>query len=174
MGGEIWVVGDTRSDDAVKGGDAGDKADAADIDNFVENTNNGVVATIWANYYEGITRCNYAIVNVGAMSTSIIDADLKDRIIAEAKFLRAYYYFLLINIYGDVPLLLEPKIASELQIAPSTVSEIYAQIEQDCDDAQKVLLPRIPSGGGWQGNKRCSAGPAGKKLPVPGKMERSA
>ena len=144
-GGEIWVVGDTRSDDAVKGGDAGDKADAADIDNFVENTNNGVVATIWANYYEGITRCNYAIVNVGAMNAPVIDADLKGRLIAEAKFLRAYYYFLLINIYGDVPVLLEPKIASELQIAPSTVSEIYAQIEQDCDDAQNVLPLSYPS-----------------------------
>ncbi len=144
-GGEIWVVGDTRSDDAVKGGDAGDKADAADIDNFVENTNNGVVATLWANYYEGINRCNYAIVNVDAMSPNIINADLKARIIAEAKFLRACYYFLLINIYGDVPVLLEPKIASELQIAPSTVSEIYSQIEQDCDDAQKVLPVSYPS-----------------------------
>jgi hypothetical protein len=145
-GGEIWVVGDTRSDDAVKGGDAGDKADAADIDDFIENTNNGVVAALWANYYEGITRCNYVIVNVDAMSSDIINTDLKDRIIAEAKFLRAYYYFYLINIYGDVPLVLEPKITSELQIAPSTVSEIYTQIEQDCDDAQKVLPVSYPSG----------------------------
>ncbi|MDA3822736.1 MAG: RagB/SusD family nutrient uptake outer membrane protein [Bacteroidales bacterium] len=138
-GGEIWVVGDTRSDDAVKGGDAGDKADAADIDDFVENTNNGVVATLWGNYYEGITRCNYVIVNVDAMSGDIIDDDLKDRVIAEAKFLRAYYYFHLVNLFGDVPVVLEPKIASELQIAPSTTIEIYAQIEKDCDDAQKVL-----------------------------------
>ena len=144
-GGEIWVVGDTRSDDAVKGGDAGDKAAAADIDEFVENTNNGVVATLWANYYEGITRCNYTIVNVAAMSVDIIDNDLKSRVIAEAKFLRAYYYFLLVNIYGDVPMVLEPKIASELQIAPSTVSEIYTQIEQDCDDAQNVLPVSYPS-----------------------------
>ena len=139
-GAEIWVVGDTRSDDAVKGGDAGDKADAADIDEFIENTNNGVVATIWANYYDGITRCNYAIENVNAMGSDIINTDLKSRLIAEAKFLRAYYYFLLINIYGDVPVLLEPKLTSELQIAPSTVSDIYMQIEKDCDDAQKVLL----------------------------------
>lgn len=138
-GGEIWVVGDTRSDDAVKGGDAGDKADAADIDEFVENTNNGVVASIWANYYEGITRCNYVIKNVGEMSEGIIDSDLKSRIIAEAKFLRAYYYFLLINIYGDVPVVLEPKIASELQIAPTVVSGIYEQIIKDCKEAQEVL-----------------------------------
>jgi hypothetical protein len=138
-GAEIWVVGDTRSDDAVKGGDAGDKADAADIDEFIENTNNGVVATIWANYYEGITRCNYAIENINAMSSDILNTNLKSRLIAEAKFLRAYYYFLLTNIYGDVPVLLEPKLASELQIAPSTVSDLYMQIEKDCDDAQKVL-----------------------------------
>jgi len=138
-GREIWVVGDTRSDDAVKGGDAGDKADAGDIDEFIENTNNGVVASLWGNYYEGITRCNYAIANVDAMSADIISADLKERIIAEAKFLRAYYYFNLVNLYGDVPVLLEPKITSELQIAPSTANEIYAQIEQDCNDAQKVL-----------------------------------
>ena len=138
-GAEIWVVGDTRSDDAVKGGDAGDKADAADIDNFTENTNNGVVATIWANYYEGITRCNYAIVNIGAMGSDIINADLKSRLIGEAKFLRAYYYFLLTNIYGDIPVLLTPKLASELQIAPSAVSDVYKQIEKDCADARDAL-----------------------------------
>ncbi|MBN2347804.1 MAG: RagB/SusD family nutrient uptake outer membrane protein [Bacteroidales bacterium] len=138
-GAEIWVIGDTRSDDAIKGGDAGDKADAGDIDEFVENTNNGVVATLWANYYEGITRSNYAIKNINAMSPDLIDTDLKSRLIGEAKFLRAYYYFLLVNIYGDVPVLLEPKLTSELQIAPSTVSEIYNQIEQDCSDALEVL-----------------------------------
>ncbi|MBN2480432.1 MAG: RagB/SusD family nutrient uptake outer membrane protein [Bacteroidales bacterium] len=143
-GAEIWVVGDTRSDDAIKGGDAGDKADAGDIDEFVENTNNGVVATIWGNYYEGITRCNYAIENIGAMSPDIINVELQARLVAEAKFLRAYYYFLLINIYGDVPVLLETKLASELQIAPSTVSDIYLQIEKDCDEAQQVLPVEYP------------------------------
>jgi hypothetical protein len=139
-GGEIWVVGDTRSDDAVKGGDAGDKADAADIDEFIENTNNGVVAALWANYYEGITRCNYAITHISEMGAEIIDDDIKDRLMGEAKFLRAYYYFMLVNIYGDVPVILEPKLASELQIAPSTVSEVYAQIRKDCEEAQEVLL----------------------------------
>ncbi len=138
-GAEIWVVGDTRSDDAIKGGDAGDKPDAGDIDDFIENTNNGVVAALWDNYYEGITRCNYSIENVDKMSSEIINSDLKARLIAEAKFLRAYYYFLLTNIYGDVPLLLEPKLTSELQIAPSKVSEIYAQIEKDCNEAQEIL-----------------------------------
>lgn len=143
-GAVIWVVGDTRSDDAVKGGDAGDMANAADIDNFVENTNNGVVATLWANYYDGITRCNYAIENVAEMDAGIINEDLQARLIAEAKFLRAWYYFYLVNIYGDVPLLLEPKITSELQIGPSTVNEIYVQIEKDCEDAQEVLPEFYP------------------------------
>ncbi len=136
---DIWVVGDTRSDDAVKGGDAGDKADAADIGDFIENTGNGIVATLWANYYEGITRCNYAIKNVGAMSETIIDVEVQERIIAEAKFLRGFYYFYLVNIYGAVPLVLEPKITSELQIAPSTPAEVYAQIEKDCDEARQAL-----------------------------------
>jgi hypothetical protein len=144
-GAEIWVVGDTRSDDAVKGGDAGDKADAGDIDEFVENTNNGVVATIWANYYEGITRCNYAIKNIGVMSLDIINNEIQARLIAEAKFLRAYYYFLLVNIYGDVPVILEPKLASELQIAPSKVSDIYTQIEKDCNEARVVLPVEYPT-----------------------------
>jgi len=138
-GAEIWVVGDTRSDDAVKGGDAGDKADAADIDDFIENTNNGVVATLWANYYEGITRCNFAIKNIDEMGANIIGDDLKDRLIGEARFLRAYYYFMLVNIYGDVPVILEPKLANELQIAPSTVSEVYTQIQKDCEEAQEAL-----------------------------------
>jgi len=138
-GKEIWVIGDTRSDDAVKGGDAGDKADAGDIDNFIENTNNGVIASIWNNYYEGITRCNSVIYNVTAMSADLFDTDIKSRIIGEAKFLRAYYYFLLVNIWRDVPVILEPKNSNELQIAPSTSTEIYAQIVKDCDDAINAL-----------------------------------
>ena len=51
-----------------------------------------------------------------------MNADLKNRILGEARFLRAIYYFYLVNIYGPVPVLTEPKNADQLQITQSASS----------------------------------------------------
>jgi hypothetical protein len=69
-----------------------------------------------------------------------MDAGERSRIVGEAKFLRAFYYFNLVNIFGKVPLKTKPALTSEeLQVPLSPVSDIYAQIESDLTDAQQVL-----------------------------------
>lgn len=125
----LWVFGDIASDDAVKGGIAGDQSDIDLIDQFNITPINGNLEASWSLLYEGITRSNIVISKVPAIN---MDAGLKSRILAEAKFLRAWYYFTLINIFGDVPVILDPKNAADLQIAQSTVAEIFtAVIEPD-------------------------------------------
>ena len=65
----------------------------------------------WSYDYEGISRSNLAIsyLTDPAITAQIaIDAALKDRLLGEVYFLRAFYYFDLVNNFGDVPLLLKP------------------------------------------------------------------
>jgi hypothetical protein len=129
----LWVFGDVASDDSEKGGDPGDQADIGLIDGMNINPINGNFEAMWARLYEGITRSNIVLQKVPAIT---MNDELKMRVLAEAKFLRAYYYFTLINIFGDVPLLREPKNADQLQIPQAAISEIFETlIEPDLMEA---------------------------------------
>src|ERR1041385_7687414 len=134
---QLWVFGDVASDDAVKGGLSGDISDIQNIDQFNYVRTNTILANVWQFYYEGVTRANYLLYYVPAIS---MDAALKNRILAEAKFLRAYFYFNLVNIYGEIPLKLQPPLRVELiNVAKSPVSVIYSQIIADLTEASQVL-----------------------------------
>ena len=121
----LWVFGDVASDDAAKGGNPGDQADIEFIDQFNINSTNGNLASIWALLYDGITRCNLVLSKVPPI---VMETALQARILAEAKFLRSYYYFELVNIFGDVPIVLVPLNPDELQIAQSTVQQVFETV----------------------------------------------
>ncbi len=133
----LWVFGDVASDDADEGGNPGDQADIGFLDDFTIYPNGGPIEAQWAQFYEGVNRCNLVLQKVPPIA---MDEALKARILGEARFLRAYYYFTLVNIYGPIPLILEPKNANELQIRQSPVSDIYQNaIEKDCQAAIAAL-----------------------------------
>lgn len=133
----LWVFGDIASDDTIKGGFDGDQSDITLIDNFVVTPDNGPINGIWQHYYEGITRANNVIYHVPNID---MDADLRARIIAEAKYLRGYFYFHLTNIFGSIPLKTIPAFSpGELNVPLSSVEKIYAQIEKDLREAATVL-----------------------------------
>ena len=133
----LWVFGDVASDDTIKGGFDGDQSDITLIDNFVVTPDNGPINGIWQHYYEGITRANNVIYHVPNID---MDADLRARIIGEAKYLRGYFYFHLTNIFGSIPLKTIPAFSpGELNVPLSPVENIYAQIEQDLKEAATVL-----------------------------------
>ena len=139
----LWVFGDVASDDTVKGGNDGDQSDINFINNFTANPDNGAIEAFWKHYYEGISRANNVIYYVPNIQ---MESVLKDRIIAEAKFLRAYYYFHLVNIYGNIPLRLTPALnVNDLSIPLSTVTVVYAQMEQDLNDASALLPINYPA-----------------------------
>jgi hypothetical protein len=69
-----------------------------------------------------------------------MDDDLKNRILGEAKFLRAYFYFNLVNIFGEIPLKLKPPInPDEINKPKSSVAEVYTQIESDLQESVTAL-----------------------------------
>lgn len=132
-GSTLWIFGDVASDDAVKGGNAGDQADINAINDFSASSDNGVLSTYWQASYETIARANNAINNISKMN---FDASLKARLIGEAKFLRAYSYFNLVNIFGRVPLKTS---SDEINVPLSETSAIYSRIETDLKDAIDAL-----------------------------------
>jgi hypothetical protein len=133
----IWVFGDVASDDAVKGSLAGDQLDIQYIDQFNVVSSNSELLSIWMRYYDAITRANIVLNQVPGIS---MDADLKARILGEAKFIRAYMYFNLVNIFGSIPLKLNPPLTqADINVPKSSVASIYTQIEADLSDASAVL-----------------------------------
>ena len=137
----LWVFGDVASDDAAKGGMAGDETDIGLIDEFDITPANGILGLEWGNLYEGITRCNQVLAYVPAINTDLSAAG-KSRILGEARFLRSWYYFTLVNIFGDVPIVLTPLNQDQLQIPQSPAATVYTSvIEPDLKYAASVLPP---------------------------------
>jgi len=133
----LWVFGDVASDDAIKGGLAGDQSDIQFLEEFNYASNNSYLDKIWTRYYEGITRSNYLLQYGPGID---MDETLKARILGEAKFLRAYLYFNLVNIFGEIPLKITPPLTEgDINKPKSPVADVYSQIEDDLIDAAPVL-----------------------------------
>lgn len=97
------------------------------------------VYELWQQHYAAVKKANVALEKIPAID---FDAKLKSRLIGEAKFLRALYYFNLVRLYGDVPLITEYQKfvkASDYEIAKSPSAAVYAQIEKDLKEASDAL-----------------------------------
>jgi len=166
---DLWVFGDVASDDATKGGLAGDQSDIQFIDEFSYSNNNGSLEKIWKRYYEGITRANYLLYYGPGID---MDIDLNNRILGEAKFLRAYFYFNLVNIFGAIPLKLNPPInPEEINKPKSSTEAIYAQIEKDLNEAIAVLETTYTGGDVGRATKGAAWGLLTKTFLYQGKWE---
>lgn len=97
------------------------------------------VLQLWQQHYAGIKKANIAIDTIPHIN---FDATLRGRLVAEAKFLRALYYFNLVRLYGDVPLVLHDQtsiVLSDLQVPRAPAATVYAQIEKDLTEAAATL-----------------------------------
>ena len=137
-GNPLWVLGDVASDDAVKGSNPGDQADFENIDNFNITPTNAAVEAMWKRYYDGVLKCNVVTDGLPAANTTV-SADVRQQVLGQAQFLRAYYYFQLTTIYGRIPLRLKVETPEELQSPARDQADIYAQIEADCQAAATAL-----------------------------------
>jgi hypothetical protein len=126
------------SDDAIKGSVSNDATYMNLYDNFTVDATQSQLDGFWTGQYQNINFCNQVIDHVDTMST--VDATLKARYIAEAKFVRAYSYFRLVRAFGNIPLVLKvPVTTAELNPKQSTSAVVYAAIEQDLADAASAL-----------------------------------
>lgn len=86
----------------------------------------------WKKSYEGIVRANEVLLNVPEIQ---MDENTKNRILGEASFLRALFYFHLTNLYGDVPLVMTEQTVEESLVPRNPKSEVVNQIIADLDFA---------------------------------------
>jgi len=130
-----WAFGEVTSDEAVVGGD-GSRPGITELDFFTYTPRTEEFNDFWKLNYQGITQCNTVIDKVPGVN---MDGTLKNRVLGEAYFLRAYYYFLLTQVYGDVPLLTKITPPDELKVPATPKADVYRQIIADCDFAASVL-----------------------------------
>src|SRR6202012_1655453 len=97
------------------------------------NTSDGTVSGIWKNCYTYINTCNGLVDNAPALSG--IDAATKAEMVAEAKFLRANYYFILVQNWGDVTLNIHFQSTPTLSATRDKMADVYTFIIQDLNDA---------------------------------------
>jgi hypothetical protein len=134
----IWVLGDLASDDAVKGSSDGDQADFLSLQNFNINPSNAAVEAVWKRYYDGVFACNVVTDGLATSKPGVTEAT-RTSVVAQAQFLRAYYYFTLTTAYGKIPLHLKVETPEELQSPALPQTQIYAQIEKDLQAAAANL-----------------------------------
>ncbi|MEO0581291.1 MAG: RagB/SusD family nutrient uptake outer membrane protein [Bacteroidota bacterium] len=138
------------SDDTYAGGsDASDQPNWVAYDNFTLDPFLGPQLGLWQKYYSGIYRANLVLQKLDELPDDTeIGTGFIERTRAEAKFLRAFFYFDLVRFFGNVPLITAPLGADEIytQIQADPV-DVYAQIEQDLNDARNSFdLPETVSG----------------------------
>ena len=129
-----WAMALVTSDIAIAGGN-GSRAGIDEMEDFTYTPRTEEFNDLWKVYYAGINQCNTITDKLPEVE---MDETLKKRILGEAMFLRAYYYFELSKIFGAV-LVTEVKDPDELQIPKSTVEDIRQQIILDCTTAAEFL-----------------------------------
>jgi len=133
------------SDDHVAGGGGpNDMETWQRWSNYSLNESIGPQQDYWDRNFTGVSRANIFIKKLETGIPGLSDA-LAARYLAEAKFLRGYYYFDLVRLFRNIPFYTEPlttdNMREQTQVAPEVV---YAQIEQDLKDAIGVLPPTVP------------------------------
>jgi hypothetical protein len=130
-----WAFAEVASDEAITGGD-GSRPGIVEMDALGFTPRTDEFNTFWKLQYTGITQCNLVLDHIAGIE---MNETHRNQITGEALFLRAYYYFLLTQVFGDVPLFTSVAPPDELKIPKSPKAAIYAQIEADCERAATLL-----------------------------------
>jgi hypothetical protein len=154
----LWAVGSVMSDDAIKGGESdGDQQGIFDCMNFSATPNTDVPYWIWRDLYKMVANSSFAIdimVEKDQNDNYVLtmDESVRNRYIAECKFLRAYSYFRLVRNFGDVMLYTsrEDDGTSHGEDTKSSqpranILDVYAQMEIDLLFASTNLPPTVQS-----------------------------
>jgi len=108
-----------------------------ELENFQYNGTHVSVVNVWKNAYIMISRANVVLSRVPPI---VMDSRLKTRILAEARFMRAFAYFRLVRLFGKVPLVLE-EVTNPKDIYPKSeeIASIYQAIIEDLKFAEVNL-----------------------------------
>lgn len=131
------MMGEIASDNTLAGGEsATDVPGIQEVDDMIHTPINQQLRDIWNNMYAGINRANFIL-----EFQDKTDFTGKNAVLAQARFLRAYYYFELVKWFGDVPLAVDKRIqfGDQFTIDRTPKATIYAQLEDDLTFAASNL-----------------------------------
>ena len=153
LAGYDMVFGEIASDNAFKGGESqNDQPDIDDVQTFTVDPNNLYIAKMWSSLYEAVTRATRVINRVPEIE---MDAGERADIVAEARFIRAYAYFYLLQAFGMDPasnngpgiVLVTGEVTIGSANQPrSPEPEVWAQIEADLQAAIDELPTKSARG----------------------------
>lgn len=132
-----WLS-EVLGDKCYAGGD--NATDGANMERFNRgqiNVDDGAPRSAWKKYYSGIYRANLLIDKLPSAKFDL--EENRDRYMAEAKFLRAYFYFDLVRLFENVPLILEQLSSSQINQPQASPEAVYSQIVSDLNEAITVL-----------------------------------
>lgn len=136
----MWTTDIMAGNSIVGAGGGTDGIETQDEANFVTASDNQGVLDLWRGPWPGILRCNIILQKVPGMT---ISETVKNRVLGEAYFLRAHYYFILVRFFGDVPLTLKPvEPGDDLRPFRTPKADVYNQIISDLNQAISLLPPK--------------------------------
>lgn len=144
FGGGAWMM--TEFATGLAATDLGQAVNSYFVKDLRNTSDNGYGQTYWTSYYKGIANANLSIAKIPGITME--EAEAK-RLLGEAHFLRAWYYFHLVRMFGNIPLVTEPVGLQSEQLRPrqATPEEVYSQIVQDLTTAEQSGLPWSDSRG---------------------------
>ncbi|QJD95444.1 RagB/SusD family nutrient uptake outer membrane protein [Mucilaginibacter robiniae] len=144
---DLWT--DQRSDDTGTNDNQSNSGEPFQFNNFSILPSNTYLKSHWVSLYTTISRANVVLSHIDAVLFT--DNTLKQKYAAEAKFLRAFTYFQLVRLWGDVPLVTkELKSADEVAALTARVPQatVYQQIISDLTDVVNSPLPNLQASTG--------------------------
>lgn len=127
----------------------------AEVKQFADNailSDNSNLLRLWSGFYSCLYGVN-AIIEGLALPSSQVSENKKKQLEGEAKFIRAFCYFYLVNLWGDVPLITSTGYQVNNTMTRTAEEEVYGQIIKDLTDAQNLL----PDDYSFAGNQRIRA-----------------
>lgn len=139
----MWLFAEVRSDNTSYQLNTGDRSGTPreEIDEFRDNDQNANFQTFFNSSYQGIGRCNLLLTKI---QTATFDQATRNQIEGEARFLRAYYYFNLTRVFGDVPLILK-EVTSPEEAFTTAVRVPEAQVLTAVIDDFKAAITKLPA-----------------------------
>ena len=128
-------------------GDRGTPARRQEINDFITESNNGMVSEFWPRSYEIISAANAAIAGADLLADDVVTEERRNELKAEARFVRAFTYYHLVQLFSAIPyidyVVEDPETVKTLAKTPE--EEVYASIIEDLEFGQQYLPMQHPS-----------------------------
>lgn len=144
FGGGTWMMREFAT--GLADTDLGQAVNSKFILELINTSDNGYGSSYWTAYYLGIANANLAIAKIPGIK---MEETERRRLLGEARFWRAWYYFELVRMFGNIPLILEPVTLNSPLLRPpqAPVENVYNAIVADLKEAEAAGLSKVDASG---------------------------